>query len=102
MKTVAYDTLVEALQDLQQKGYTTDFNLLPDCLECEGGRLYPDDFRIVDVHRFEGMSSTGDSSVLYVIETTTGLKGTMVDAYGTYASSMTDEMIQKLRYKAPR
>ncbi len=101
MKAVAYDTMVEALHDLAQQGYTTDFNLLPDCLECDGSRIQPTDFQIVGVHRFEGMSSADDNSVLYVIETNDGQKGTLVDAYGTYASNLTDEMIQKLRYKAP-
>lgn len=97
-----FDTLVEALQDLQKRGYTEDFNLLPDCIECKNQRISPSDFTIVEVYRFEGMSSTGDSSVLYAIEATNGDKGTLVDAYGTYASAMTDEMIEKFRYRGPR
>ena len=29
-----YDTLSEAINDLQGNGYTYDFNLKPECLEC--------------------------------------------------------------------
>ena len=34
--------------------------------------------------RFEGESDPDDNAILYVIETTDGLKGTLIDAYGVY------------------
>jgi len=97
----SYDTLTEALNDLQKRGYTCDFNLREKDIESKKLKesYQPDYFEIIEVHRFEGMSSTDDSSVLYVIETDTGLKGTLVDAYGTYANSVSKEMLDKLRFK---
>ena len=51
---------------------------------------------VEEFHRFEGMSSTDDNSVVYAISSKDGLKGILVDAYGVYASSLSDEMIRKL------
>lgn len=96
----SYDTLSEALSDLANRGYTYDFNLNHTCIECQSveKKFGPDSFNVVEVYRFEGMSSPDDASVIYVIETSDGLKGTLVDAYGTYADSLSDEMNAKLRF----
>lgn len=95
----SYDTLSEAIQDLQRRGYTYDFNLKPHCLECASLKLeiQPGDFEIDELHRFEGMSSTDDNSILYAISSKNGIKGTLVDAYGVYAQNISEEMRNKLR-----
>ncbi|MGC1513999.1 MAG: phosphoribosylpyrophosphate synthetase [Maribacter sp.] len=95
----SYDTLSEAIQDLQRRGYTYDFNLKPHCLECASLKLelHPDDFEIDELHRFEGMSSTDDNSILYAISSKNGIKGTLVDAYGVYAENISEQMRKKLR-----
>lgn len=97
----AYETLVDALQDLRDQGYTFDFNLKENALECKAlsKEFEPDRFSVVEVHRFEGMSSTDDNSILFVIECKDGVKGTLVDAYGTYADQLSEAMIQKLQIK---
>tara|TARA_R110002049_G_scaffold125135_2_gene280766 strand:- start:4222 stop:4515 length:294 start_codon:yes stop_codon:yes gene_type:complete len=94
-----YDTLSEAITDLQQRGYTYDFNLKPTCLECASLKLeiHPEDFEVVEMYRFEGMSSTDDNSILYAISSQNGIKGTLVDAYGVYAENISEEMRKKLR-----
>lgn len=88
-----YDTLSEALNELAKRGYTLDFNL-----KSVQNKFSSKSLNVVEVYRFEGMSSTDDESVLYVIETNDGMKGTLVDAYGTYADSVSVEMIQKLKF----
>ena len=95
----SYDTLSEAVQDLQRRGYTYDFNLKPHCLECASLKLeiHPEDFKVDEVHRFEGMSSTDDNSIMYAISSKNGIKGTLVDAYGVYAENISEEMRKKLR-----
>lgn len=95
-----YDTLTEALEALKAKGYTNDFDLLPDQIECKKlGKCYnPNNFTVKEFHRFEGMSNPDDMSVVYAIEAADGEKGVMVDAYGTYADPPTQEMIQKLKF----
>lgn len=94
----SYDTLSAAIRDLEARGYTHDFNLHPDGVELKGGdSIAADEFTIQEVYRFEGMSSTDDASVVYAIETTKGIKGLLIDAYGVYADSLSDEMLKKLR-----
>ncbi|GAB2784894.1 hypothetical protein GCM10027275_31500 [Rhabdobacter roseus] len=94
------DTIVEVLNDLKERGYKYDFNLTAHALQFyENGQAYslsPDDFEIVEVRRFEGMSDPSDNAIIYVIESTRGLKGTLVDAYGVYSDELSQEMIKKL------
>jgi len=100
MNTKSFDTLVEALQDLRKRDYTLDFELQSNQLDCSDGSCHmPNEFTVVEHYRFEGMSSAGDNSILMAIETSDGRKGTLVDAYGTYADSLSPEMLERLRIK---
>ena len=94
-----YNNLVDALQDLNARGFTYDFNLKPYCLECKALELElrPEDFEIAEMYRFEGDSSPDDNSILYAIESVDGVKGVLVDAYGTYAEAISPEMASKLK-----
>ena len=84
-----YDTLSEAINDLQANEYPYDFNLKPECLECASLKieLRPEDFKVDKTYRFEGMSSTSKN----------GVKGLLVDAYGVYAENISEAMRKKLR-----
>ena len=95
----AYDSLVDALNGLKQSGYTTDFNIAFDKIQCAstGVCLSPAAFEITEHYRFEGNSNPDDSSVVYAIEAKNGsMKGVLVSAYGVYADGLSQEMIQKL------
>ncbi len=94
----SYTTLSQAITALQQQGYDHDFNLETNCLSCgKKNTSYPAEAFIVDkFFRFEGMTDPDDSSVLYAITASDGTKGLLVDAYGVYASSISDEMLRKL------
>jgi hypothetical protein len=94
-----YDTLSEAIQKLQERGYNLDFNLKPDSIECKelDRKFDPSTFHIDEFHRFEGMTNPDDMSIVFAITTDDGKKGTLVDAYGTYQDPMTSDMVQKMR-----
>ena len=94
-----FDTLSQAINALKGRGYVNDFNLHPEWIECPPiqKKLRPEEFHVDEVHRFEGMTNPDDSSVLYAIASSGGLKGLLVDAYGAYAESVSPEMIKKLR-----
>ena len=96
---VTYDSLSLAIRALQTKGYTHDFNLHPEWIECPPLklRLAPEEFHVDEVHRFEGMTNPDDSSVLFAISSTSGVKGLLVDAYGVYAETLSPLMIRKLK-----
>ena len=98
----AYETLSGAINSLQQRGYNQDFNLHPEWIECPSLklRLAPEEFHVDEVHRFEGMTNPDDSSILFAISSTSGLKGLLVDAYGVYANSVSPVMIRKLQIDA--
>jgi hypothetical protein len=94
----SYETLSSAIDGLKSRGYTLDFNLRHDCLECKSVEKFwkSNDFHVDEVYRFEGMSNPDDSSILFAISISDGKKGTLVDAYGAYAESITQEMMDKL------
>jgi hypothetical protein len=94
-----YETVTEALTGLKAKGYTLDFNIAFDKISCSQSNacLYPNDFEITQVFRFEGDTDPGDEEAVYAIESTDGtLKGTLTAAYGTYADTVSTEILRKL------
>ena len=95
-------TLSEAMNALRERGYTEDFNLCKDSLDCRGGKvvLYPEDFEIDKFYRFEGDSDPADQSILYAISSKkSDLKGILVNAYGIYADPLTENMLKKLNVR---
>jgi hypothetical protein len=95
-----YDNLLDALKDLKQRGFTTDFNIAFDKINCNntGKALSPAEFEIVEHYRFEGDTDPDNSSVLYVITALDGsLKGVLINAYGVYSDAISDNLIQKLK-----
>ncbi len=95
-----YDNLIDALKDLKAKGYSTDFNIAFDNIQCNhtGKALSPAEFEIVAHYRFEADTDPDESSVLYVVESKDGaLKGTLITPYGIYSDPISDTLIQKLK-----
>ncbi len=94
-----YNTLSEAINELNQRGYTLDFTLQPDKIYSKGeDKAYsPDEFKVDEYHRFEGMTNPGDMSIVFAVTAHDGTKGTLTDAYGTYSDPLTTEMIEKMK-----
>ncbi|WP_224483704.1 phosphoribosylpyrophosphate synthetase [Robertkochia aurantiaca] len=95
----SYESLSKAISDLKEKGYNRDFNLLETGVEDKAAKKIHnhDELNVVKFYRFEGKTNPGDNSVLYVIETKSGEKGLLVDAYGAYSGNISKEMIEKLK-----
>ncbi len=95
-----YNTLSETMEELRKQGYTEDFNLQQNCLECRNGefKVFAEDFKVDNYFRFEGDSNPSDSAILYAISSDRlGLKGVLVNAYGIYSETVTDELMEKLQ-----
>jgi hypothetical protein len=92
------NTLTERIDKAVQSGYTENMNVNRQGLYVEAGnKIYlPDEVSIVDFYRFEGESDPADGAILYLIETNDGLKGTLVDAYGTYADGYINKFITEV------
>ena len=93
-----YDTVSEAVNELIKRGYTQNFNLCSEGIECSilALKLSPDKFEIKEVHRFEGETDPADEAIVYAIESIDGVKGVLVNGYGVSSNSITDAMISKL------
>ena len=94
-----YGTLSETMNELRRDGYTEDFNLQQNCLECRNGqfKVFANEFKVDKYFRFEGASNPSDSAILYAISSNDDkVKGLLVNAYGIYSNPITDEMIRKL------
>jgi len=93
-----YSSLSVAIQDLQKKGFTEDFNLVSDGIESKSLKKEwkAGDLEVIKFYRFEGMSDPGDNTILYLIETLDGRRGLLVDVYGAEIGDISSEMIKKL------
>lgn len=95
----SYTTLVEAINGLKAQGYTEDFNIKENYIDCNNGKyqLSPDEFNVDKVFRFEGESDPEDQCVLYAISSEKhNLKGLLVNAYGVYSETGANEIMKKL------
>ncbi len=89
-------SLTELINKHVKEGYTHNFRATENGLLCqETEELFqPEEVKIANFYRFEGMTNPEDNSILYIIETSNGLKGTLVDAYGAYSDAETNEFIK--------
>jgi hypothetical protein len=96
----SYNTLIEAINGLKAKGYTEDFNLRENHIDCHDGQyqLSPDEFKVDAVFRFEDNTDPDDQSVVYAISSEKHkLKGLLVNSYGIYSDAAANELIKKLQ-----
>ena len=93
-------SMVNVERKLSKDGYTEDFRVTEGRLHTmrnEHAKSYgPDEVTIVDFYRFEGESNPDDMSILYALETTDGLRGTISSAYGTYGDSDALEFLKQV------
>jgi hypothetical protein len=93
-----FDTLSEAIENLKTRGYHNDFNLHPEWIECPPNlKFMPTEFHVDEVYRFEGITNPDDNCILFAIQSSNGVKGVLVDAYGAYSDSLSPEMVQALK-----
>jgi|SRR5690554_1188619 len=94
----SYTSLSVAIEDLQTKGFTEDFNLIAEGIESKSLKKQwnAGDLEVVKFYRFEGMTNPGDNTILYLIETNDNRKGLLVDVYGADVGELSPEMVKKL------
>jgi len=76
-----------AIDELARRGFTDGFRVVDASLQVlrTGKMLRARDLVIREVYRFEGISDPDDMAVVYAIESTSGIQGTLIDAFGVYA-----------------
>ena len=80
-------TLSGTMDDLTRQGFTEQFTPANGELRGvhSGSMFRPGQVAIAEYYRFEGVSDPDDMSILYAIETRSGIRGTLADAFGVYA-----------------
>ena len=96
-----YETLVDALNDLNKRGYSANLSLDGDTIDDKSANIQmgADDFEIDEFYRFEGASNPSDMSILYAISSPKyNLKGALVNAHGAYADDSGSAVQAKLHH----
>jgi hypothetical protein len=93
------DTLSERMNDLKTKGYREEFKISGNSLQTNDGShsFSPNQIKINEHFRFEGESDPADMTVLYAVETNSGIKGLLIDAFGVYSNPEDAAFMQKIR-----
>ncbi|RDV16803.1 hypothetical protein DXT99_03215 [Pontibacter diazotrophicus] len=96
---VELTSLVSVLAQVKKEGYKLDFRVTEDGMLStmdSKQQFRPDEVRIVNFYRFEGESNPDDMSILYVVDTTSGAKGTISDAYGLYSDELIENFMKQV------
>lgn len=98
-----YETLVDATNDLMQRGYDANLSFEDDGETIDDKsndiHMHADDFEVDEFFRFEGPSNPSDMAIVYAISSAKyNLKGVLVDAYGTYANTSSSAIEAKLHH----
>jgi hypothetical protein len=94
--TPAYlKTLVDCLAKMRDDGFKEDYTVKEGkLLSLTTSKSYTaEEINIVNFFRFEGQTDPADDSIMYVIQTTDGSKGTLVDGYGPSSDADTSKFI---------
>jgi hypothetical protein len=87
MAQTGYMTLASAVDGLARSGFREHFQMKAGkLLVLDSGKTFnASELVIRAYHRFEGVSDPDDMAIVYAIESHSGVRGTLVDAFGVYA-----------------
>ncbi|MFE3867703.1 hypothetical protein ACFX5E_06385 [Flavobacterium sp. LS2P90] len=89
-----YATVSEALDDLNEKGYTFDFNI-----HGEDIIKNPHRYEIEHIYRYEGDSNPDDESTVYGIKSSSGKKGVFVAGFSANSENDAARVLTEISIK---
>ncbi|MFV5686111.1 hypothetical protein ACM55I_11755 [Flavobacterium sp. GB2R13] len=89
-----YATVSEALDDLNENGYTFDFNL-----HVEDIVKNPDRYEIEHIYRYEGDSNPDDEATVYGIKSSSGKKGVFVAGFSANSENDAARVLNEISIK---
>ena len=97
-------TVSGVIADLARRGFTEHFIVANGRLRAAGTRatFAADQLTIAEFYRFEGASDPDDMSIVYAIESRSGLRGTLTDAFGVYADPSVSDFIEEVALRRAR
>lgn len=93
-------SLADTLRKIQSKGYGENLTSKVDHFEARSGeiKLYPVDFKVDEIVRFENTSDPDDQAILYAVSSEKkGVKGIFVESFGVYNEELSPEMTECLK-----
>lgn len=96
---VDMSTMTSCTTSLMKEGFTENFIVTETGIEAPSNQktYVPDEVKIVSFYRFEGESDPADNSIVYAVETNDGVKGMLIDSYGSpYVSQKTATFIREV------
>jgi hypothetical protein len=93
---ISYATVSEAIDELYQQGFTTDFNLEENYRYGNSEKLDADKLETKEIYRYEGNSDPVDEATVYGLQSKTGLKGVLVTGYGISTDNFSSAILNKL------
>lgn len=96
MSQTGYATLADAIEELTRRGFTEHFGVVGCTLRVlESGKAFrAEELLIREYHRFEGVSDPDDMSIVYAIDSQTGTRGILVDAFGVYSNPVVSAFLK--------
>ena len=92
--TYHYTTVLEALEDLKEKGFYHDFNLHHEIIIAN-----PQNYAVEHVYRYEGDTDPDEESVVYGIVSISGQKGVFVAGFSANSENQAALILEKLYIK---
>ncbi len=89
-----YATVSKALEELNEKGYTIDFNI-------EESRIInnPGEFEIQHIYRYEGQTDPADEATVFGIKSSSGEKGVFVAGLAAFTDNSAAMVLNDLSTK---
>lgn len=102
-RVIDMKTLSETMESLVRRGFTEHFGVRGDQLRgFESGKTFGSEGVIIRGYdRFEGVSDPDDMAILYAIESSSGINGTLVDAFGVYSNPAISAFLERVRFIGP-
>ena len=92
------EPMVSVMKTVEEMGFITQFRVTENgLLSLATQKIFqPTEVKVAHFYRFEGQSNQDDNAILYAIETKTGEKGTLVDAYGPSSDPLISDFMLKV------
>lgn len=95
-------SLSEMIHNLEALGYVENLGQCGNHFEARTGKvkLFPEDFVVDKMYRFENTSDPDDTAIIYAISSPKlGVKGVYIESYGIYQDDLSPEMLERLKQR---
>jgi len=96
-----YNDLADAVESMKEKGFTHTYELSENTITCSEleKEFDIDNLKIVDSYSHDTGTDPGSESTVYSIESTSGVKGTLIIGFGMYSNPNKAKLIDRLLKK---